>query len=266
MRRGRIISGLDVEGACRHFGLRLVQILAGLIDLLLAVSYTWTERGGRWTVRVVGVMVMKGYETRCVLLAPAERERLSRSRLRRDSQFSHGIATAESHLLGHEDLTRIGIDRESGATEITLESAAPLEKIVNSAVALVTEGVDEFAHALLTSQGRLGVHANILREYAASLVNEVRSRVASMLLLPFNPPLSWAQDPIAQKAMETCERAIAERITVGDRWHYQRCDPGAGNLTWPHIVQAWEAHKAIHGGSPSNPRQGWWVRARGCSR
>jgi hypothetical protein len=154
-------------------------------------------------------MVTKWYETECPLLMLAARERLRESRARRDSRLRKQIDSAE-------------------------------------AVAVTADGVREFADGLLVSQGKLGPHASTLRQYTASLVNEIRSAPSVAKMLPSSISLPWAQDPIALKAMEACEEAIAERDNVGDRWPYGTPPATAKNWTWAPIVQAWEAYKAAN--------------------
>jgi hypothetical protein len=117
------------------------------------------------------------------------------------------------------------------------------------------EGVREFANGLLVSQDRLGVHANLLREYTARLVSEIRDSLSTSLVFQINPLLPWRQDPITQKAIQTCEETIGERSKIGDRWLYSAVESSGNNQSWAPIVQEWEAFKAANK-IESGPREG----------
>lgn len=189
----------------------------------------------------------KTYENQCPLIAWEVRERLSESRLRRDSQLHQQIEMAEARLRKRqEDLESVHGDRKAWAARVALEATALAKKTAQSAAAVAADGVREFANALLVSQRRLGVHAVILREYTAVLVNEIRSVLSTSAVFRSNPLLPWAEDPIAQKAMETCEEVIAERRKLGDRWSYGTPLTSTDNLTWVPIVQEWEMYKALN--------------------
>jgi len=154
-------------------------------------------------------MVAKWHETEGPLLAPEAREYLRECRARRESRLREQIDIGE-------------------------------------VVTLTADAVREFANGLLVSQGELGPHAGFLREYTASLVNEMRSAPALAQMLRSSLSLPWARDPIALKAMEVCEEVIAERDRVGDRWPYRPPMATAKNLIWAPIVQAWESYKAAN--------------------
>lgn len=196
------------------------------------------------------------YENHCPLLAQKARERLRHCRRQRESQLDREITLAETRLRGrYEELARVKGKRKRASSEIALrqEITATWQQIVGVATTVTVDGVREFANGLLDSQGRLGVNADWLREYTARLVTEIRDRVNTSQVFQMNPLLPWQQDSIAQKAIQTCEEAIAERRKIGDRWAYSAVESSGGNPTWPTVVQEWEAFKAtqkIESGPP----------------
>lgn len=201
--------------------------------------------------RLVLVLVMTTTmnENDC-LLAPVARERIRESRLKRISQLSQQIETAETQP--RKRLEHL----ESVAAETALpERRAVPKKIMKLAVVLVGEGVREFANGLLVSQRRLGVHAALQREYAADLANEIRGALDTKFQSDTVVP--WGQNPIAQQAMQTCEEVIEARRKDGDCWPYGR-PSSTGHPTWASIVQEWEGYKAINkiesGGAPAHTR------------
>ncbi|HXJ38430.1 MAG TPA: hypothetical protein VNH18_04075, partial [Bryobacteraceae bacterium] len=118
-------------------------------------------------------------------------------------------------------------------------------EILRVAASEARDGVREFADGILTSQNRLGVHANLLREYTGCLASELRDQVADL----FRPetPAAWLHDPIAQNAIDTCEQIIAERKAIGDRWEYDSDESAGTDLgPWSAVVQEWECFRAAH--------------------
>ena len=102
----------------------------------------------------------------------------------------------------------------------------------------------DFAEALLVSQQRLAVHADLLRDYTARLVREVRGRIAKCDAFASEATLPWLEDPIAQSAIRACEEKIGERSLI------ENVDvPGGLNQrspapkAWSPIVLQWEARK-----------------------
>lgn len=82
--------------------------------------------------------------------------------------------------------------------------------------------VKDFAEGLLLSQGRLAVHADLLRDYTARTIREVRQRITSSDLFAAEPTVPWRADPIAQNAIRACEeiidaRSLAENVEAPGR-------------------------------------------------
>ena len=168
----------------------------------------------------------KLYENRCPLLSYAALERLKERREQRERQF--------------EEL----LEAPAKETEFHSQRVARRQEIIDVAERAGIEGVREFADGLLLSQGRLAVHAVLLREYTALLVGEIRDRINASELFQPEPLPTWRQDSIAQKAIRACEEILAERGNIEDPLS-NGIDGYTPNptLTWPPLVQEWEALK-----------------------
>lgn len=195
---------------------------------------------------------IKAYEYRCPLLADTALEQLRHGHAQRDKQLHRQIHLGETQLRERQEELRSGVGKEGVAENmLRQEIKAIREEIVDVGMTVAADGVCGFANGLLASQGRLGVHANWLREYTALLVNEIRDRLGSSRVFQLDPLLPWAQDPITQKAIQTCEAIIAERRTTGDRWPYGLAGSTDNNPAWALVVQAWEAFKASNNIRPT---------------
>jgi hypothetical protein len=98
-----------------------------------------------------------------------------------------------------------------------------------------------FGYGLLASQGKLGIHADVLRAYTAYLINAVRETLSA---LRAQRELCWQDDPVTKRATQVCEKMIASRAMIGDGWPYPVPDNEAAEPTWSPVVQEWEAFKA----------------------
>src|SRR5262249_25668478 len=117
--------------------------------------------------------------------------------------------------------------------------------VLDAAAEAAHDAVREFASGLLLSQGRLGVHADLLREYTALIANELLEMVASADVFRDSPLCPWQDDPITASATRACEQAILDREQVGDLWPYRR-DASEDRLTWCAAVRQWEAFKFVN--------------------
>jgi hypothetical protein len=142
--------------------------------------------------------MMKEYEDRSPLLADRTLARLRQGGEQRASRLSGQIETATTRL--RERFQKLGrvkdqVKRKSGETALRKETADLRQEIIEMAAITAAEAVREFADALLLSQGRLAVHAVLLREYTAGLVREIRERVGTSELFRMKSLLPWQKDP-----------------------------------------------------------------------
>ena len=189
------------------------------------------------------------FEKDCPLLAQGAREKLAERAARRDSVIADLLDFAWARLeKRREESDSVEGSPQPGiaATLDQLKSEFRAE-ILGVAASEARDGVREFADGILTLQKRLGVHANLLREYTGCLASELRDQVLTADLFRPEPPAAWLDDPIAQKAIDTCEQIIAERKAIGDRWEYDSDEPAGTDLgPWSAVVQEWECFKAAH--------------------
>ena len=104
-----------------------------------------------------------------------------------------------------------------------------------------------FAQGVLASQSRLGIHADWLREFTASLIGKIHKRLTASKLFLMNHFRDWLSDLIVMSATARCEEIIDERWAAGDVWAY---DAGTAAATWPELVLGWEGYKEEHGIAP----------------
>lgn len=198
---------------------------------------------------------MRTIEDCCPLVGPVPQRRLKELAARREENLGTHIESASASLrkLG-EDLEQATGKRERVAAEAALRRATSelRQEIIGAAETEVRDGVREFAKGLLSTQGRLGVHANWLREYTARLIREVRDRLGTSELFQSEPLLPWQRDPIAQRGIRSCEEMLAERQAVESPSESiapageagQATSDGEGPCAWPALVLEWEALKA----------------------
>ena len=179
--------------------------------------------------------VIKQYENRCALLTSAARKPLKERGEQRDRRLKDLLESSAKEPVHRE-----------GATKTEFHHQTPVRRrgIIEVAERAGMEGVQEFADGLLLSQGRLVVHAVLLREYTALLVGENRDRINTSELFQPEPLPAWRQDSIAQKAIHACEEILAVRRTIEDPL-FKGIDGFTPNptLTWSPLVQEWEALK-----------------------
>jgi hypothetical protein len=190
---------------------------------------------------------MKEYESRCPLLSFDALKRLKQRGEQREGQISGQIeraATSVRERRKERDRTTDERERETLETQLSQELRVVRRNIVEVAENAAAEGVREFADGLLLSQGRLGVHAVLVREYTAGLAGEIRDRLNTSELFQVEPLLPWRQDPIAQNAIQTCEEVLAERRKIEDP-SPSDAEERPGMRTWPSLVQEWEALKSL---------------------
>ena len=198
---------------------------------------------------------MKEFEDQCPLLAPSPRQLLNERATRREKNLGRHIESASASLrkLG-EDLEQATGKRKRVVAAAALRRATSelRQEIISAAETEVSDGVLEFANCLLSTQGRLAVHAHLLRDYTARLVREIRERLGTSKLFQSEPLLPWQRDPIAQSGIHTCEEMLMERQAVENpnesialpMGKGPTASAGGSSRTWPAVVQKWEALKA----------------------
>ena len=208
------------------------------------------------TTRPSARRMMDEYETHCPLLSFRALELLKQRGNQRESQLRQQIEFAETHpgnsAKAKGEVTRDG-EGELSETDILTDTTAVRREIIETAECVAREGVREFADALLLSQGRLGVHAVLLRNYTAHLATQIRERLSTSQVFLTASLLPWQQDSIVQAAIRTCEEMLSARweIERGSARGREEVDGrlavenGTEQRTWSPIVQDWEALKSI---------------------
>jgi hypothetical protein len=192
--------------------------------------------------------LMKKYEDRCPLLNWQSLDRLKQRGERREAQLGGQIEASTTHVRERlQELERVRgkSKRKTANAAIQQEATSLREDIVGVAANAATEGVREFGNALLVSQGRLAVHADLLRDYTARLVTEIRNKLSASELFRTAPRLPWQQDPITQTAIQACEEILTERWKTGDGLPYGANELNGSNPAWSPVVQAWEASQGV---------------------
>ena len=195
------------------------------------------------------------YKFKFPLLNPKSAERVAQRAAECDKQIGPDLDYAEAYLREHDGT----LGEQATLEEITLVTASRQEltvlreKIVELTVNAAAESVRELAGCLLLAQNRLGVNADCLREYTARIIAELRGTLTASPVFHAAPLSPWCEDPITQKAIQTCEEIFIERWKIGDGCPYGGGDLNGDNLKWPEVVQNWEAYKVEHkieGGPP----------------
>lgn len=133
-----------------------------------------------------------------------------------------------------------GAIEPSAGTEIRSVAAAGASRVVR-----------EFADAILHCQGRLGIHARLLREYTALVIADFRETVAGAGMFEASSAPQWQHDPIALEAARACETIVAERRRARDPWEYDFLSPDDSTIiSWPTILLDWEAFRSELGFEP----------------
>ena len=155
--------------------------------------------------------LMRDFENRCPVLAQGAQEVLQQHGEKLEIYLNDLVEFAgeivrqrRAHI---ERITDAG-EREVVQNAVRKKVTALRRGIIEAAEAVATEGVRDFASGLLRSQGRLGVHATT---YTARLASELRHWLNSSEVMKTEPLPPWQDDSIAQKGVQTCEDALAER-------------------------------------------------------
>jgi hypothetical protein len=199
--------------------------------------------------------VMKEYETRCPLLAVGATERLNERVEQCEVEVSQQIEFATARIrTRREEIKKMKGDRKKAVAENALrkEITALRQRIIKATETLAKEGVREFANCRLSSQGRLGVHAVLLRKYTARFASEMRCWLGGSEAFQMEPLLPWRQDSITQQAIRTCEDVLAERKKTerGGPSNQEEIEEGLASQDesepriWSPVVQEWEALKS----------------------
>ncbi len=226
----------------------------GLITLVSSSRNQWrgklTERG-IMAARTMSrpTRLMQVYEDRCPLLVgPAVRERLNQLGAERARKLNGWIETSSNRLRKLEEAER---ERLGQISEMPLRRVAETMALRQEGLGIAAdagaEAVQAFANALQLSQGRLVVHKNLLREYAARLIGQIRERLSTSEVFPGLLQSSWESDPVAQTAIDKCEAIIKdakkrERLGQSDNRAEDQSDVGPNK--WSPIVLEWEATKS----------------------
>jgi hypothetical protein len=199
--------------------------------------------------------VMREFEVGCPLLAASVTDQLNQCGEQRESELNRKLDVAGAFLRHRRTaLEQTSGKQEREAAEIALRRtiASLRHQILKLATALVRDGVREFANALVASQRRLRGRAVLIRAYTARFVAKIRDKLNESPVFQMEPLPAWRKDPMAQKAIQTCEEAITEIQRIESGLSSNAEESGAGpagqnekrSKTWPAIVQEWEAIKS----------------------
>jgi len=194
------------------------------------------------------------YREKCPLLDADTLAQLDQRGVQRDDQLTAHVESIEAHVRERNDkLCRVADDGERRALEDALQQGLSVyrDQIISFAATAAAQGVREFAHGLLVSQNRLGIHSNWLRGYSGRLVADLRATPASFQVFQTAPLPPWRQDPIAQNAIQRCEEILSEMWKLGDGRPYGGTGEFHGiDLTWSPLVQDWEEFKSAENIEP----------------
>ncbi len=207
-----------------------------------------------------GRRLMRDFETRCPLLSAAARERLQQAGDAREAELSYRIEMAATIIrTRREEVTQVQEESTKKTAESILlrQTRILRQRVLPAAETVAIEGVRGFAAGLVASQGRLAVHTVLLRNYTAGLASALRHWLNSSEVFRRDPLLPWQRDSLTQKAIQTCEDALAERTRVESAGSHDPADIGGASpgepKTWLPLVQEWEALKSERRTPPDEP-------------
>jgi hypothetical protein len=186
------------------------------------------------------------FEHNCVLIGSDERSELRSSGWQRADRIRNEIRAAPARVIElRNDLLRASDDGMPGELDILFHQGPEfvLQEVLGSAASQAEEAIRQFADCVMARQRRLVVHADLLRQYTAIVITEIRELLNGVELLGSQTAVPWLRDPLVQSSIRTCERILAEHAGAADPWD---CDAMTHNdsRTWPPIVQQWEEFKA----------------------
>lgn len=191
--------------------------------------------------------IMKEYEERLPLLASRALEQLRQRGAARDLMFSTIIESVTKQIHAATDALA-SIEGVPGHQTVPIAIPEATREhylaIIQLAADSAADTVRDFGEGLLLSQGRLAVHADLLRDYTARAIREVRQKVASSDVFAAQPTVPWQADPIAENAIRVCEeiidtRSVAENVEAPGRLNQSSDTPKA----WSPLVLEWETRK-----------------------
>jgi hypothetical protein len=188
----------------------------------------------------------KRFEDNCGLIGSHERNALRLSGGQRVYRILDEIGEANVRFdKFRNDLLRASDDGMPGEVDALFhqELGVISDEVSRSAASQAQDAVRQFADCLLACQHRLLVHADLLRQYTALVITEIRELLNSTGLFRSQMTVPWLRDSLVQISIGTCEQILAERADEVDPWNGDRM-AHHDSLTWPLIVQQWEEFKA----------------------
>jgi hypothetical protein len=186
------------------------------------------------------------FEQNCALVGFNDRSALRSSGWQRVERIRDEIleATARFNEL-RNDILRASDDGMPGEVDGLLrqEIEFVFREVLRSAASEAAEAVRRFADCVMALQHRLLVHADLLRQYTAIVITEIRDLLNSVELFGSKAAVPWLRDPLVQNSIRACEQVLAEHANVPDPWNCETLDH-YDSFTWPAIVQQWEEFKA----------------------
>jgi hypothetical protein len=181
--------------------------------------------------------LMRDYEERHPLLRPRGLE-LLRERGAQRAVLLAAIIAAGGRFHKESDTTvAVSGERAETTEQITGQqvTSARFREIAQTVGEAAADTVRDFAEALLLSRDRLAVHADLLRDYTAQTIREIRLRIRESQEFASVSAPSWTEDTIAQSPIRACKeiidaRSLIENVEAPSRLG-QLCGPApSGNV------------------------------------
>ena len=186
------------------------------------------------------------FEHNCALIRFDERSALRSSGWQRVDRIRNEIGDATARFVElRNDLLRASDDGMPGELDAMLHQELELvfREVSGSAGRQAGEALRQFADGVMVFQRRLLIHADLLRQYTAIVITEMRELLNGVELFGSQAAVPWLRDPLVQGSIRTCEQILAEHADAGEHWDCQAMAPN-DSRTWPAIVQQWEEFKA----------------------
>jgi hypothetical protein len=185
-------------------------------------------------------------EHNCGLIGSDERRTLRSSGRDREDRIRREIGEARARYFDfRNDALRASDDGMPGETEaLRAELELVLQELLNWLANQAGNAIRQFADYVLVCQRRIRAHAQLLRNYTAVVIREIRELLTSADLFVSEIAVPWLLDPLVQRVIRTCEQILAEHADTTDHWDSEAMSH-SDSRTWPPIVQQWEEFRAF---------------------
>jgi hypothetical protein len=148
------------------------------------------------------------FEHNCTLIGSDERSALRSSGWQRVDCIRNEIGEAAAGFVElRNDLLRASDDGMPGELDALLHQELELvfQEVLGSAASQAGEAVRQFTDCVMVSQRRLLVHADLLRQYTAIVITEIRELLNGVEIFGSQAAVPWLRDPLVQSSIRTCE-------------------------------------------------------------